>query len=103
MKKSTIFSTKSLSVVLFLILFSFALSSVSYGFLRGDIDMDEKIGLPEALYALQTLAGFHVTGPTNTLNVPDDVATIERPDASGNNWAHSAPSGSGKSDKGSSA
>ena len=75
MKKLIVFSTKSLSVILLLISFSFALSSVSYGFLRGDIDKDEKIGLPEAVHALRAVAGFHVTGPTNTLNVPGDFAT----------------------------
>ena len=77
MKKLIVFSTKRLSVILLLISFSFALSSVSHAFLRGDIDNDEKIGLPEAVHALQAVAGLRVVTSGKIINIPGEFSTIQ--------------------------
>lgn len=46
-------------------------------FIKGDIDNDGLIGLPEAIYALGMASGLRTPQAITTINVPADVGTIQ--------------------------
>lgn len=56
---------------------SFLCISESHGFLKGDINGDEKIGLTESINALQVASGTISATAVKTVNVPGDFATIQ--------------------------
>lgn len=60
----------------FLLLY-FAFSLEAYAFIRGDINRDDRVGLPEAIYALQMTAGARDAIASKVINVPGDFSTIQ--------------------------
>ncbi len=48
------------------------------GYVQGDINSDDKIGLQESIYALQVAAGAAIPLSGTTINVPADIPTIQQ-------------------------
>ena len=53
------------------------LPSIGLGFVLGDINGDELVGLPESIYSLQVASGLAVPVSGKTISVPADYATIQ--------------------------
>jgi hypothetical protein len=64
------------SVVLVLSFSTFLSESMS--FMRGDIDNDDKVGLPESINALQVASGLKSAIASKIINVPTDIPTIQQ-------------------------
>jgi pectin methylesterase-like acyl-CoA thioesterase len=64
------------SLCLTLLLLS-GFTAQSYGFLKGDINDDEKISLTEAVYALKVSSGVATPNTVSTLKVPSDFNSIQ--------------------------
>lgn len=77
MKKVYHFLSKNSFIFSFYFLFSLVFSSECSSFLIGDIDNDNKIGLSEAVYALQVSAGLNQASDSTILNVPSNFSTIQ--------------------------
>jgi hypothetical protein len=60
-----------------LVLLSLAVPLTANSFVKGDINGDDQIGLPESVYALETTAGLRTFDVVKTLNVPADFDTIQ--------------------------
>ncbi len=48
------------------------------GYVEGDINSDDKIGLQETIYSLQVAAGLTIPLSGTTINVPLDISTIQQ-------------------------
>lgn len=48
------------------------------GYMQGDIDSDNKIGLQESIYALRVTAGTAIPLSGTTINVPSDIPAIQQ-------------------------
>jgi hypothetical protein len=48
------------------------------GYVQGDINSDDQIGLQESIYALQVAAGATIPLSGTTINVPADIPTIQQ-------------------------
>ncbi len=59
-------------------LFITLLPLTSMGYVQGDINSDDRIGLQESIYALQVVAGAAIPLSGKTMNVPADVPTIQQ-------------------------
>lgn len=63
----------SLSVLVIVLL-----PSAGKGYVKGDINSDDKVGLEESIYALQVTSGVLVPLSGKTISVPSDIPTIQQ-------------------------
>lgn len=57
----------------------------AFGYLKGDINGDDKIGLEESIFSLKVASGISIPLSGKTINVPADIPTIQQAiDAAGN-------------------
>jgi hypothetical protein len=47
------------------------------GYVEGDTNSDDKIGLQESIHSLQVTAGLAIPLSGTSINVPDDIPTIQ--------------------------
>lgn len=67
-----------ISLVTFVLISIFTMfSSNGYCYLRGDINNDNKIGLNEAIYALQVASGGRPAAAFSVINVPGNFSSIQ--------------------------
>ena len=72
----SVISEKAIGVFLFSLIIMLIPAS-GMGFVRGDIDGNDKVGLEETIYSLQVGAGLQIPLSVTTINVPADHATIQ--------------------------
>ena len=58
-----------------MVILFFTLSA--FGFVKGDVNGDDQVGIEEAIYSLQTASNFKFPLSSKTINVPSEIPTIQ--------------------------